>query len=154
MIVNAKDIEHLEIYKNNKFYHIPTSTLSKIRVGIEYLAFYQSKKSFGDYSGIYYYAKIKDYHKYKRKECEELPCDKSKEDKDYYRFETEDWVNVGPVAPVEYGTRNVSYTTMYLLNNADTMHELKLKNRLEINVYKILREVSKRKNISLIKAVF
>lgn len=151
MIVNAKDMNHLEIYKNNRFYHIPTSTLSKIRVGIEYLAFYQSKKSFGDYSGIYYYAKIKDYYKYKRKECRELPCDKNKEDKDYYRFETDEWQVVGPIAPVEYGTRNVSYTTMYLLNNADTMHELKLKNRLEINVYKILRESSKRKGLSLIK---
>jgi hypothetical protein len=151
MIVNAKDIEHLEIYKDNRFYHIPTSTLSKIRVGIEYLAFYQSKKSFGDNSGIYYYAKIKDFYKYKRKECKELPCSKNKEDETYYRFETEDWIKVGPIAPVEYGTRNVSYTTMYLLNNADTMHELKLKNRIEINVYKILREASKRKGISLIK---
>jgi uncharacterized protein len=115
------------------------------------LAFYQSKKSFGDYSEIYYYAKIKDYYKYKRKECKEIPCAKNKVEETYYRFETEKWQVVGPIAPVEYGIRNVSYTTVYLLNNADTMHELKLKNWLEINVYKILREASKSKGISLIK---
>ncbi|KXZ39989.1 hypothetical protein SAMN05661008_01952 [Alkalithermobacter thermoalcaliphilus JW-YL-7 = DSM 7308] len=151
MIVNVKDIDHLQSYKNNKFYHIPVSTLSNVRIGIEYLAFYQPKKSFGNESGIHYYAKIKKYYKYKRKQCTELSCNKSKEDLDYYRFETEEWQKIGPIAPVEYGTRNVSYTTLYLLNKADTMHELKLKSRVEIDTYKILKEVSKIKNVSLIK---
>ena len=45
MIVNTKDKNHFDIYKKHRFYHIPKSSLSKIDLGIEYLAFYQPKDS-------------------------------------------------------------------------------------------------------------
>ena len=72
MIVNTKDKEHFEVYKNNRFYHIPKKTLSKVKLGVEYLAFYQSKKAFKEKSGIHYIAKIKDIYEYKRSECKPL----------------------------------------------------------------------------------
>lgn len=43
MVVNVKDKNHLDSYLKNKFYHIPIKRLSNVRLGVEYLAFYQSK---------------------------------------------------------------------------------------------------------------
>jgi hypothetical protein len=73
MVANVSDREHLESYKKHKFYHIPAKRLSNVKLGVEYIAFYQSKKSFGDSAGIYYYGKIKEIKRYKRKECVEIP---------------------------------------------------------------------------------
>ena len=152
MIVNVKDKEHFDAYKKNNFYHIPKSTLSKVDINVQYLAFYQSKKSFKDDSGIYYCAKIKDIYEYKRGNCLELKCsNKSKIDDTYIRFNLEKFEKVGPIDIVEYGTVTFNYTTMYLLKNAETMHELYLNNRKEIEVYKILKNFSKKNNLILKK---
>lgn len=43
MVVNVKDKKHLKAYLGNNFYHIPMKRLSNVRLGVEYLAFYQSK---------------------------------------------------------------------------------------------------------------
>ena len=151
MIVNAKDKIHFEKYKKNCFYHIPKKTLSKVRLGIDYIAFYQPKTTFKEESGIYYFAKIKDIIEYKRGECLELTCEKSKELDEYIRFELEELVKIGPISSVEYGPVNVNYTTMYLLKNATTMHELYMKDRKEIKLYKLLKHISVNKNLKLIK---
>ena len=150
MIVNAKDQHHLNIYRKHRFYHIPKKTLSSVKIGVEYLAFYQSSK-FDEGSGIYYYAKIKDSYSYERGDCLELDCKSSKESDIYLRFELDEFVKVGPIIGVEYGVLNVNYTTLYLLKNASTVHELGLKNRKEIEVYKVLKRVSESKSLSLKK---
>ena len=43
------------------------------------------------------------------------------------------------------------YTTLYLLKNATTIHELSINNRKEIEVYKILKKISNDKNLPLEK---
>ena len=149
MIVNTKDKEHFDIYKKSRFYHIPVKSLSNVKLGVEYLAFYQPKGTFGDDSGICYFAKIKDYYRYKRGECREIGCSDSKTDLEYIRFELEDFERVGPIKSVEYGPVVVNYTTMYLLKSARYVHELYLKSRKEIDVYKLLRGVSDDKGIRL-----
>ena len=151
MIVNSKDINHFNAYKQHKFYHIPKKTLSKVKLGIEYLAFYQPKSKFEENSGVYYFAKIKDTYEYERGSCSELNCDIKKEKDLYIRFELDKFEKVGHISSVEYGTVTVNYTTMYLLKNASTMHELYLKNRKEIEVYKVLKKVSESKGIKLRK---
>ncbi len=157
MIVNTKDKDHFDIYKKHRFYHIPKSSISKIDLGIEYLAFYQPKDKpksinrFDSNYGIEYYAKIKDYYEYERKSCSEIKCTSGKENDIYIRIELDDFEKVGPIKRIEYGTRIVNYTTLYLLKNANTMHELYLGSRKEIDIYKILRKISEDKNISLKK---
>ena len=69
MIGNVKNKEHLKVYKENFFYHIPAAKLSEIRESVEYIAFYQSKESFKEESGVKYYGKIKECIEYKRSEC-------------------------------------------------------------------------------------
>ncbi|WP_343337931.1 hypothetical protein TPELB_33170 [Terrisporobacter petrolearius] len=150
MIVNAKDQEHLNIYRKNQFYHIPKKTLSNVTIGVEYLAFYQSSK-FEQGRGIYYYAQIKDSYTYERGNCVELNCDEDKKKDIYLRFDLEKFEKVGPIIGVEYGVLSVNYTTLYLLKNASTIHELGLKSRREIEVYKILKRISKSKSLKLKK---
>ena len=157
MIVNTKDKNHFDVYKENRFYHIPKKSLSKLNIGVEYLAFYQpidksnSSNKFNNDFGIEYYAKIKDYYEYERGSCKELKCDNGKENDIYLRFELDEFKKVGPIHRVEYGIRTLNYTTLYLLKTATTMHELYLSSRREIDVYKILKKISKDKNINLRK---
>ena len=142
MIANVSNKGHLEVYKKYKFFHIPSNRLSNVRLGVEYIAFYQSKNSFGDISGIYYYAKIKEVRKYKRKDCAEFPVLRGNDEQEYLRFELEEIFSVGPIRTVEYGIEIITYTTLYLLKNAETIHELNFKNRLEIELYKVLKDIS------------
>ena len=157
MIVNTKDKNHFDVYKENRFYHIPKKSLSKLNIGVEYLAFYQpidksnSSNKFNNDFGIEYYAKIKDYYEYERGSCKELKCTHGKENDIYLRFELDELKKVGPIHRVEYGIRTLNYTTLYLLKTATTMHELYLSSRREIDVYKILKKISKDKNINLRK---
>lgn len=45
----------------------------------------------------------------------------------------------------------ITYTTLYLLKNAGNIHELKLKNRDEIELYKILKKISKERGLKLLR---
>ncbi len=149
MIVNVKDRIHLEAYKNNKFYHIPEKRLGNVKLGVEYLAFYQSLKSFGEDAGIKFYGKIKDIYKYNRSTCEELPF--NNRDEIYLRFELEDVKQIVNISPIQVGVQIIGYTTQYLLLNAENMHELKLKSPLEVAVYKKLKSASLSKGIKIKK---
>ena len=151
MVVNAKDKEHIKAYLKHNFYHIPTKHLSSVRLGVEYLAFYQSKRYFGQDGGIRYFAKIKDVIKYRRGECSELPSRKGVEHELYLRFDLDTIQKTGHVEPIQSGTQLVSYTTLYLLKNAQNMHELKLRSNLEIEVYKTLKKIAKSKGFTIRK---
>lgn len=151
MVVNVKDSKHFNVYKENQFYHIPANKLSNVRLGVEYLAFYQSKKSFGDEGGIRYFGKIKDVVRYKRKECSEMLSRKGSEEDTYLRFNLEAIDEISHIGPIQSGTQLVSYTTLYLLKNAENMHELKLNSNLEIEVYKKLKIIGEENNWNIRK---
>ncbi|QQY80194.1 hypothetical protein EDD65_1032 [Keratinibaculum paraultunense] len=144
LVANTKDKRHLEAYVKNNFYHIPLKYMSTVRPGIEYIAFYQSIRMFGDEAGINYYGKIKKMRLYKRSQCKELI---KKSDEMYIRFELEYVKKIGPIKPVEYGIELFIYTTKYLLDNAETVHELSLKNRNEVELYRILKNIKKEGHI-------
>lgn len=143
MVVNVKDREHLEIYIKHLFYHIPIRNLSDIRLGVEYIAFYQSRRSFEEQAGIRYYAKVNEVIKYKRINCMEIPSRSGTENEMYLRLNLDEIKNVGVVRPIQFGTQLISYTTLYLLKNAENMHELKLKSNLEIEIYIRLKRIAK-----------
>ncbi len=146
MVVNVKDGLHLKQYLENNFYHIPAKRLSNIRLGVEYLAFYQSIRAFGENGGIRYFAKIKDISRYKRNECLEIPPRKGTEEETYLRFTLGDIETVDHIDPIQSGTQIVSYTTLYLLKNAANMHELKLNSNLEVELYKRLKQIARENN--------
>jgi Uncharacterized conserved protein len=148
MVVNIKDDKHLQAYRDNKFFHIPTESLKNIQLGVEYVAFYEPKGK-SNIGGIMYYAKIKEVRKYKRSECKEIPKDN---DEEYLRFELEDIIKLDRlIEPVEYGIRLIVYTTLYLLKNAYNVHELHFKNIREIDIYKWMRNYAITNNAKLIR---
>ncbi len=151
MVVNVKDQLHLSRYLENNFYHIPAKSLSNVRLGVEYLAFYQSKRSFGKEGGIRYFAKIKDILSYRREECTEIPPRKGTEKEVYLRFILDEIEEISHIEPIQSGTQLISYTTLYLLKNAANMHELKLNSTLEIKVYKKLKRIAEENNWNIRK---
>ena len=151
MVVNVKDKNHFKQYKDNLFYHIPISQLSKIRPQVEYLAFYQSKDKFKEDGGVRYYGKIKYCKEYLREECVEIESRPGTEKNVYLRIDLEDIKEVTKIKPIQFGTRLISYTTMYLLKKAENTHELKLGSSLELEVYKIMKKISKAKEVEIKK---
>lgn len=151
MVVNARDKEHMKVYLANNFYHIPAKRLSNVRLGVEYIAFYQPKSSFGEDGGIRYLAKIKEITKYKREECVELHPREGTQEELYLRFNLGEIEEISHISPIQSGTQLVSYTTLYLLTNAENMHELKLRSNLEIEVYKILKRIARLKGYDIRK---
>lgn len=151
MVVNVKDKNHLEVYKENLFYHIPAKRLNNVRLGVEYLGFYQSIKSFGDDAGIRYYAKIKDITRYKREDCTEIPARPGTANEEYLRINIEELRTIDLIKPIQYGTQLITYTTLYLLLNAENMHELKISSNLEIELYKRLRSFADKNQTTIRK---
>jgi hypothetical protein len=151
MVANVKDEKHCTSYVKGLFYHIPKKLLLNIRSNIEYVAFYQSNKSFNENSGIKYYGKIKDILEYKRSECKEIECQKGSENEEYIRINFE-WIKeISKIEPIQYGTQIVTYTTLYLLLNAQNTHELKYKSNLEVLVYKKIKKIADKTNYSIKK---
>jgi hypothetical protein len=101
--------------------------------------------------GINFYGKIKEVKRYKRCMCSEIPVKSGNAKEDYLRFELKELININNIKPVEYGTQLITYTTLYLLKNAENIHELKLKNRNEIELYKILKRISKDRGLKLLR---
>jgi hypothetical protein len=151
MLGNVKNKEHLKVYKENLFYHIPVSELKEVRESVEYIAFYQSKESFKEEAGIRYYGKIKDCTEYKRKDCTEIKARAGTADDSYIRINLEYIKEVNNIVPIQSGTRIITYTTLYLLKNAENTHELKVGSSLELEVYKILKKVAKVKGLAIKK---
>ncbi|WP_291640578.1 hypothetical protein [Clostridium sp.] len=83
--------------------------------------------------------------------CSEIPVGRGNEEDEYLRFELEELIQINNIKPVEYGTQLITYTTLYLLENAENIHELKLKNRDEIELYKILKRISKDRGLKLLR---
>lgn len=118
---------YLSIYKENKIYCTPKESLSNIRMNIQYVAFEQSQKAFVEDSGIKYYGKINEIKRYKRSECKEISCKRDSEEEKYLRIDFK-WIKeIPPIEPIQYEIQIVNYATLYLLLNAQNLHELKYK---------------------------
>ncbi len=159
MVVTVPDKKHYGVYLENGFYHIPLKRLSNVRLGVEYITFYKPIKAFGKEAGIYEYAKIDRIYRYKRRECKELPSSNlsitsqgssyKKTDEEYIRIEFGKTIELGPILPIQYGNQLISYTTLYLLKNAENFHELKFKSLAEIRLYKRLKKLSREQGLKL-----
>lgn len=101
--------------------------------------------------GVRYYGKIKSCKEYNREECVEIKSRPGTEKKKYLRIELEEIKETTKIEPIQYGTRLISYTTMYLLEKAENTHELKLGSSLELEVYKIMKKISKAKEVEIKK---
>ena len=72
LIGQLRDRQQLEINLKYNFYYIPCENIDLIKNKIEYVAIYQSQKHFKEKSGVYYFGKIKEIYKKKRKDIDEI----------------------------------------------------------------------------------
>lgn len=137
LIGTLKNKEQYHINIDNKFYHIPTKSVNLVKNNIKYIAIYKSKNIFGEDAGITYYGKVKEINVVQRNEIAEIP---KASNELYCRFEIEEWVELPhKIISNGFSLRRSMYTTFYLLNNADTLEELCIKNKEELRLWMELK---------------
>lgn len=112
---------------------VQKTIFSHVRLGVEYIAFYETKSC--EYSGIRYYAKIQHI----------------KEERENYFFQFSKVATIGPIQSAEYGPASVYYTTLYLLQHAESVHELQFQSHMEVKWYKQLRKIAQQHQVMLKK---
>ncbi len=129
LVGNVKGIVQLEKSLENNFYHVPKSNTNLIRNKIDYVALLQSKKYFGDESGIVYYGKIESIEEVKRSDIKEIPRNS---DEIYYLIKIEHWNKLHKkIEVVGESIRRPEYTSEFLLNNSRILSELRIKTKDE-----------------------
>nr|WP_321026861.1 nuclease domain-containing protein [Clostridium neonatale] len=141
LVGTLKDKEQYNINISNKFYHMPKKNINLVKNNIKYIALYKSKNFFGEDSGITCYGKVKEINVLKRNEITEIP---KASDELYCRFEIEEWIELPhKIISNGFSLRRSMYTTFYLLNNADTLEELCIKNKEELRFWMELKRFAK-----------
>ncbi|WP_288326438.1 DUF2357 domain-containing protein [uncultured Clostridium sp.] len=141
LVGTLKDKEQYNINISNKFYHMPKKNINLVKNNIKYIALYKSKNFFGEDSGITCYGKVKEINVLKRNEITEIP---KASDELYCRFEIEEWIELPhKIISNGFSLRRSMYTTFYLLNNADTLEELCIKNKEELRFWMELKRFTK-----------
>ena len=132
-----KNRKQLDVCLKYKFYHVPVESLSLINITVNYIAIYQSKKLFGDFSGVKYWGKVAKCELVNRYEIKEIPSDS---DKKYYRFTIEDWnVLYPPIESAGNGTV-FCFTNLLMLLNAQSINELYFADKDEFKLYNAIRK--------------
>lgn len=141
MVVAVSDPSVLNDYISNSYFKIHSSRLSKIKFGTEYIAFYESKKRFQE-AGIRYFGKIKSFSTIKE-------MDNSSFENEYLYFDLE----IQKMLKIKSDTSVVPlfYSTLYLLENAENITELMLCNKREIEIYGLLKDISRKSGIQIKK---
>ena len=141
LVGTLKDKEQYNINISNKFYHMPKKNINLVKNNIKYIALYKSKNFFGEDSGITCYGKVKEINVLKRNEITEIP---KASDELYCRFEIEEWIELShKIISNGFPLRRPIYTTFYLLNNANTLEELCIKNKEEFRLWMELKRFTK-----------
>lgn len=141
LVGTLKDKEQYNINISNKFYHMPKKNINLVKNNIKYIALYKSKNFFGEDSGITCYGKVKEINVLKRNEITEIP---KASDELYCRFEIEEWIELShKIISNGFPLRRPIYTTFYLLNNANTLEELCIKNKEEFRLWMELKRFAK-----------
>ena len=141
LVGTLKDKEQYNINISNKFYHMPKKNINLVKNNIKYIALYKSKNFFGEDSGITCYGKVKEINVLKRNEIAEIP---KASDELYCRFEIEEWIELShKIISNGFPLRRPIYTTFYLLNNANILEELCIKNKEEFRLWMELKRFAK-----------
>lgn len=128
MLGMLKDKNQLEICLQNNFYYTPARFVHDSNCPIRYVALVQARYIFGNDAKLAYYGEVKQFQKVKRQDIREVPCRPGTEEKEYYRFEIRQWLQLDP--PIQVKERGITFVTLtneFLLRHAETIPELFLK---------------------------
>ncbi|MFZ5986802.1 MAG: DUF2357 domain-containing protein [Bacillota bacterium] len=137
--------EQFTVNLSHNFYHIPCEKIGRDRNAfqLKFIAMYQSKEKFGEQSGVFYYGEIEEVLKLQRAEITEIPTNKDP-DTLYYKFKVVQWKKLKtPVKSCnELKLRLRIYTNLFLLENAEYVSELCIKDKEEYRLLKELKRIS------------
>lgn len=131
-----KNRKQLDVCLKYKFYHVPVESLSLININVNYIAIYQSKRLFGDFSGIRYWGKVVKCELVYRHEIKEIP---SESDKKYYRFTVDKWQTLYPPIESDGSGTVFCFTNLMMLLNAGSVNELYFADEDEFKLYNAIR---------------
>ena len=96
MVGTVRGPEHLELIRQARFYHVPTSAIAASRTAVAYVAFYEGAKRFRGQTGVIReYAAVLRVSRVRRAELPGLTWPGRRgEDALYYRFD------LGPLQPL------------------------------------------------------
>ncbi|MHA6533703.1 DUF2357 domain-containing protein [Paenibacillus sp. BAC0078] len=140
--------EQVEVARRHSFYHVPLRNLSdaKILTQIEYVAMCQSRRKFFDpaKTGIHWVGKVAGWKVVKRKEIKEITPETYKEERDYVRFEVEEWIPLKPhIALGGQGIYKLLFTSKYILDRALEIAELRLETEEDLREWREKRRKGK-----------
>lgn len=130
------DKEHLELYLENRIYF--TRKFNTSNLPLRYIALYEKGK------GITYYGELADW---RRAERNTLPG-KSSHAGLYHVFEVIGWKKLPEtIKPEEIGPAPLAYTNSFLLQNAKSYSDLRLRNEEE---YRLFIELRRRTDVKIV----
>lgn len=136
LVGSLRDRAQLGICRQHNFYHVPASKIPDSSLPIRYVAIYQSKRIFGQESGIRYYGEVVRCIPVKRRDIKEIP---KNSDEQYYRFEVKEWKELSmPIAPKEIPFTHL-FTNLFLLEHSSETPELNLRSEQEFRFYSELK---------------
>lgn len=139
LVGSLRNERQLEICLNNNFYHIPVSKIKDSELPVHYIAIYQSKKIFGNESGIRYYGEVKRSSIVKRKNIIEIPKDSNEE---YYLFEIKEWKKLKLPLVAKEVNDFPFFTNLFLLTHCSDVPDLHIKSKEEYRLYTELRRMA------------
>ncbi|MEG2743940.1 MAG: DUF2357 domain-containing protein, partial [Clostridium sp.] len=133
----VKDYKQLEVSLQERFYHVPKSSVNLIKHNIEYVALAQSIKAFKEEAGITYYGKVESIQEVKRNEITEIP---KSSDELYYLIKISEWIKLPKkIEVMSYPVRRCLYTSYYLIKASKSVAELFIKTKEEYRAWHELK---------------
>lgn len=134
-----KNREQLEFCQKYGFYHIPARQIPDDHLPVHYVAIYQSRRLFGQNSGIFLYGEVIKTSLIKRREIKEIPKDS---DELYYRFDIKHWHLLKQPIHVRESAGVTLFTNRFLLLHSTEIPDLKIRSEEEFRLYYELRRMT------------
>ncbi len=135
LVGTMRNREQLKHIISEKFYHIPMQRLPCEPEKIKFVAVYQSAYLYKENAGIYVYAAVDSFREVKRSEIREIPKSGSEP---YCYFKLCGFKKLKNPIRVDSEPIIAELTSLYVLRNASTLSELKLKNKKEFDLSRLI----------------
>jgi hypothetical protein len=147
LVGSLRNPEQLQACLNHNFYHMPLKNIDINNRVIKYVAISQSKKQFGENSGIRFYGEVAKVEIIKRSEIYEIPSNK---DELYLKIRVKNWEQLKPIIQIkDFNVIKNMYTSYFLLKNSKYISELCIKSMEEFYIWQELLRIHDRVQIKI-----
>lgn len=124
LVGSLGSVEQFRDNIDKKYYYVPAKYIPKDASFLKHIAIFQSKRFFGNNSGISYYGEISSNQLLPRKDIP-FPTHKQNEDELYYEFKINEWKRLPTPISILYETVfEPKFTNFFLLTHCSQSYEL------------------------------